>query len=468
MRNFLRINNIRRTFYYLKKNGLLHTYYAVRERTAAKMQENYRFIAPTKETLLSQHKKSRDMTCRISIVVPLYNPKTEHFLAMVESVLAQSYPLFELILADAGENEEIAGHAARYIALDARIKYHRLPENKGISANTNAAIQYAAGDYIGLLDHDDLLTADALFEMAAAIEKALSSGNSLAFLYSDEDKFNGDSYFENHCKQKLNLDLILSNNYICHFLVIRSDIIKTLKLRPEYDGAQDYDLILRSIDMILGKAHNGSREEMIISTKHLKESVHHINKVLYHWRSHIGSTSENPRSKEYAYDAGKRAIEDFIRRRGYNGTVHHLRHLGYYRINYLPNIINQRPEVAVVGGKLINKNNKIAGGIYLSDGTCIYEGLHSEYSGYMHGAKLLQEAEAVDIRCMIISPAAEPIFEEIIGLPYLINPLTGRYNWNDELKKETDFKKISLSFCEKILTAGFTIVWDPQITEHLI
>ena len=469
MRNFLRLSNIKKTIYYLKKNGIKQTYYAAKERAIQEIRANYIYQPPRQEMLLRQREESMDGTIKFSIVVPVFDPHPAYFCAMAESVLAQSYPHFELILADAGKNAEIAALAEKYQQKDRRVKYHRLPENKGISGNTNLALQYTAGDYVGLLDHDDLLTPDALFEMAKGIATANEKGIRLGFLYSDEDKLGSDgvTYYDYHQKPELNLDLILSNNYICHFLVMRREMIQTLLLRPAYDGAQDYDLCLRAIEMLLGKAFGRNTDELKISHRRLQEAVCHVDKVLYHWRCHPDSTAENPQSKEYAYEAGKRAIEDFIRRRGYNGTVHHTRHLGFYRIEYLPDILSLRPEIGVVGGKLLNRQNKITGGIYLADGTPVYNGLYKEYSGYMHRAILWQEAEAVDIRVMKVSPLAAEIFEDITGLPYLVNPRNGRFDWRGGLKEEADFKKISLAFCQKVTDAGFTIVWDPRMIERL-
>jgi len=401
---------------------------------------------------------------------------------MIESVINQSYPHFELILTIAETNTDEITHVIKSFN-DNRIKPHHLTENKGISANTNEALDLTTGDYIGLLDHDDLLTPDALFEIAQKINEATIQNIKPAFLYSDEDKFDGQNYFEYHSKPKLNLDLILSNNYICHFLVMRRDIIQILKLRTEYDGAQDYDLCLRAISLLmdesinpnnevknsyaLGKAQDIKASKTQLSLTHVKNSIIHVNKVLYHWRTHPASTAENPGSKMYAYEAGKRAIEDFLRNRGLNAEVHHTRHLGFYRIEYIPDIFTQRPEVGVIGGKLLNRQNKITGGIYLADGTNPYEGLHKEYSGYMHRASLMQEAEAVDIRVMKISEQVKDIFEEVVGQPYLENKNNGRYDWRNGFKNEVDFKKISIQFCEKIRTAGYTIVWNPQLIEKL-
>ncbi len=469
MGNILKISNVKKTLYYMRKNGIRQTYYAAKERTAREIRDSYVYQPPSEQTLASQRRNSAAMTGKISLAVPVFDPDPLCFRAMLESVICQSYPHWELILADAGTSEEIAAVIKEYQEKDDRIRPRRLPENKGISGNTNQALQFATGDYVGLLDHDDMLTADALYEMAAAIREGEEAGYLPYLLYSDEDKCDkeGKSFYEYHQKHELNLDLILSNNYICHFLVMRRELLQTLELRPSYDGAQDYDLVLRAIDYMMGKAVKRSAEEWIISHRHVKQGVRHIDKVLYHWRCHPNSTADNPQSKEYAYEAGKRAIEDFLRKRGWNSLVSHTRHLGFYRVDYIPDELSLRPEVGIIGGKLINKNNKIAGGIYMADGTPVYNGLHKEYSGYMHRASLRQEAEAIDIRCMQVSPAAEQYLEEVIGLPYLANPKKGRFDWKGGLKEEADYKKISLQFCKKVRDAGFLIVWDPNMIERL-
>ena len=469
MPNILHPANIRKTLRYLAKNGLLQTYYAARERGEEARCDKYDYLPPSAQTLAIQREHSTEMALTFSIVVPVCDPWPGHFQAMLASVLAQSYPHFELILADAGENVEIATLVAACPATDARIKYLRLPENKGISANTNAALVHASGDYVGLLDHDDLLTPDALYEMASAIQEADSQNKHPLLLYSDEDKCSQDDggsyhYHDHHQKPELNLDLIMSNNYICHFLVMRRDLICDLQLRSAYDGAQDYDLVLRAMDYLLGPADEPGQEMPMHRTR---EAVIHVSRVLYHWRSHPGSTAENSRSKAYAYEAGRRVVADFIRQRGICGTVSHGRHLGFYRVDYEPDILSQRPEVGVVGGRLMDKRNKITGGIYATDGTSLYHGLHKYYSGYMHRATLQQEAAAVDIRCMRISPRLYDIFEAVCGLPYQPQPENGRFDWHHAMKAETDFKQLSLAFCEKARAAGFLIVWDPWMQDEI-
>ena len=142
--------------------------------------------------------------------------------------------------------------------------------------------------YIGLLDHDDILTRDALYEMACALEKQEQNGIHPVFLYSDEDKCDGEAQntYEPHRKTDFNLDLLLSNNYICHFLVMDAAVMKRLRLRTGFDGAQDYDLVLRAAGQVL----EGTPEEAYV----------HIPKILYHWRCHRNSTASNPASKTYA------------------------------------------------------------------------------------------------------------------------------------------------------------------------
>ncbi|GFI45036.1 hypothetical protein IMSAGC019_00346 [Lachnospiraceae bacterium] len=145
----------------------------------------------------------------------------------------------------------------------------------------------------------------------------------------------------------------------------------------------------------------------------------------------------------------------------------HLRHLGFYRVDYQPDLLMNRPDTAVVGGKLIGKDKKVAGGIYTAEGEPLYLGLHKEYSGYMHRACLQQEAEMVDVRCMKVSREAEAILEEMIGLPYLPHPGTGRFDWQDCLKECVDYRELSLKFCEKVREKGYRIVWDPAMTEKI-
>lgn len=451
--------NVRKTWRYLRKNGLKQAYYAVRERIEQEKGQEYIYTPPQYECLQEQSRETAEEKLRFSILVPAYETKEAYLREMLDSVFAQSYGNFELILADASESDAVERVVKTYT--DKRMIYRRLQNNVGISANTNQALMYATGDYAALLDHDDVLTEDALYEMAKVIRECEKEDIQLQMLYSDEDKFDVmGHYYEPNIKPRFNLDLLLSNNYICHFLVMKRQLMQELAFRSVCDGAQDYDLVLRAVGVMLGKDKRKTKKEEL--------PIAHIPKVLYHWRCHAASTAQNPASKQYAYDAGKRALEDFLRSREWKGSVLHTRHLGFYRVEYQPDLMENRPDVAVIGGKLLDKKNKITGGIYDEEGNCPYAGLHKEYSGCMHRAALMQEAETVDVRCMKVSPQAGKILEEMLGLPYLYHPKNGRFSWRDCLKEDVDYVAFSQSFCKRIKDSGFRIVWDPDMTEKII
>lgn len=460
MGKIFKISNFKKTIHYLKKNGIKQAYYAVRERVGEEKADEYTYEALSSESLEEQRREGKAFSCKFSILVPAYETNETYLRDMVDSVLNQTYGKFELIIADASETARVEQVISTYE--DERILYKRLKQNGGISVNTNQALMYASGDYAGLLDHDDVLTPNALYEMASRIEAAVKDNIELQLLYSDEDKCNGEGtvFFDVNKKPEFNLDLILSNNYICHFLVMKRQLMQEIGFRSVCDGAQDFDLVLRTVNYLLGKDKKRNRIK--------KLPIAHIPQVLYHWRCHEASTAENPESKRYAYDAGKRAVEDFLRVREWKGKVSHIRHLGFYRVDYQPDLLSNRPDVGLVGGRLLNKENKITGGIYTADGTSLYQGLHKEFSGYLHRAALQQEAEMIDIRCMKASPEAEAVLEELLGLPYLKNPKNGRFDWQDCLREEADYLKISKKLCDRVRELGMRIVWDPAMTEKIL
>ena len=183
--------NIKKTWYYLQKNGVSNTYYAVLERFYAKKSnlypdKGYGYHMLSNAELDRQRQVVFKKAYKFSILVPMYETKPEFARAMIDSVLSQTYPHWELILADASKSTMVEDTVKEYA--DERIRYHRLAKNAGISENTNAALALAEGDYIGLLDHDDLLTPDALFEIMSRMEQAENEGKRVAFIYSDEDK----------------------------------------------------------------------------------------------------------------------------------------------------------------------------------------------------------------------------------------------------------------------------------------
>lgn len=249
----------------------------------------------------------------ISILVPAYETPADFLCQMIDSVLKQSYKKLELCIADGSITDQVEKLARKYERRDPRLRYRRLKKNLGISENTNAALLMAAGEYVGLLDHDDLLLPGALYEVA----KALGELKTADALYTDEDKVNMDlsHHFQPHFKPDFNSEYLLSNNYICHFFVVRRDLaLETGGFRGEFDGAQDYDFILRCTE----KA----------------EKVLHIPKVLYSWRCHEASTANNPESKLYAYEAGKRAVAAHLKRMGTPGKVLGTSNYGFHRIRF--------------------------------------------------------------------------------------------------------------------------------------
>lgn len=251
----------------------------------------------------------------ISVVVPAYHTPEVFLREMVDSLRNQSYSNWELCIANASpKDEEMRKVLKAYMDQDSRIRVKELSENLGIAENTNEAFGLATGEFVGLLDHDDLLAPDALYE----IVELLNKDESYDVVYTDEDKVTTDlsEHFQPHLKPDFNLDLLRSNNYICHFFVARRALVKrTGGFRKEFDGAQDYDFIFRCVE--------GARK------------IGHVPRILYHWRTHKASTADNPASKLYAFEAGKKAIEGNLARAEIKGAmVHHTPDYGFYDVTY--------------------------------------------------------------------------------------------------------------------------------------
>ncbi len=277
------------------------------------------------EILKKQRKNQPKKGPKISVVVPAYCTPEKFLREMLDSLQGQSYENWELCIANASpEDATMEKVLNEYMAEDKRIQVRKLEENLGIAENTNQAFQMASGEFIALMDHDDLLEPDALYELAELLLK----DSELDVVYTDEDKVTTDltEYFQPHFKPDFSPDLLRSNNYICHLLVVRRSLVEQVGgFRREYDGAQDYDFVLRCTE----KARK----------------IGHVPRVLYHWRTHRASTSDNPVSKMYAFDAGKRAIEAHLERCGEKGIVSHTKDLGFYRVEYP---IEGNPLVSVI------------------------------------------------------------------------------------------------------------------------
>ncbi|WP_158561799.1 MULTISPECIES: glycosyltransferase family 2 protein [unclassified Roseburia] len=290
---------------------------------------------PNAKKLKKQRAEKLDYEPCISIIVPTYKTPEKFLKEMIDSVRNQSYENWELCIGDGSVTEDTVKNVVEsYQKKDKRIKMLCLSENLGIAGNTNAALSIATGDYMALLDHDDILAPDALYEVVKWMNEHYKDETDV--IYTDEDKVSFDlkDYFEPHFKSDYNLDLIRSNNYICHLFVARKSIVDQVGgFRKEYDGSQDYDFILRCIEQ----------------SKH----VEHVPKVLYHWRCHPGSTAANQESKMYCYEAGKRAIEDHLKRMGEDDCqVVMTEHLGFYHVIYP---IREQKKVSII---IPNKDQK--------------------------------------------------------------------------------------------------------------
>lgn len=227
-----------------------------------------------------------------SIVVPLYNTPVPFLREMIDSVYSQFYQKWELLLVNSTpENNELAKELQQI--RDSRVKVIELDKNYGIAGNTNRGIEAASGDYIVFFDHDDLLDPMALFEYASV----LRDDASVDAIYCDEDFLNEEgSFVAPHFKSDFNLDLLRCHNYITHLLAVRALFAKELQLDSSFDGAQDYDFLLRLVERT--------------------DEIAHVSKVLYHWRISDSSTAKSAGNKGYADDAGRRALQAHYNRLG--------------------------------------------------------------------------------------------------------------------------------------------------------
>lgn len=239
----------------------------------------------------------RDVT--FSILVPLYNTPEKFLRQAIESVIAQTYPKWQLCLADGSDEAHatVGKICQEYADKDDRITYQKLSENKGISGNTNACLAMARGNYIALFDHDDVLHPSVLYEyMKVICEKDAD------YIYCDEATFHGNKTIDDmitlHFKPDYAPDNLCANNYICHFSAFKRTLLEGTELfRSEFDGSQDHDMILR----LTAKA----------------KCVAHVPKLLYYWRSHAGSVASDISAKSYAIEAAKGAVAAHLREEGW-------------------------------------------------------------------------------------------------------------------------------------------------------
>lgn len=314
-------NKIEKGLMYLQHYGVKRTVTKTFLKAIGHDQEHYSYRKFLKEHPLTEEEldKQRHTVFTynpvISIVIPLYNTPEKFLTELIESFLNQTYPNWQLCLGDGSPKDGLKDIILKATGgqWDDRIRYKKLTDNTGIAGNTNAAMELATGAYIGFTDHDDLITPDAMFYIA----KALNEDSTIEALYSDEDKIDmeGKEYFLPHFKSDFNIDLLCSHNYITHLFVARADLVKASGgIKSEFDGAQDHDFDLRILEQCT--------------------NIYHIPRVLYHWRTHPASTADHPEAKMYAYDNGRRAVEEHYKRIGVPARVELDTHLGYYRTIY--------------------------------------------------------------------------------------------------------------------------------------
>ena len=333
---------LRRAKNYIKNNGIkksikrlfekIKEFFKGKKRSKEEQQNYLEWIKnnePNEKELEVQRKYKFKINPKISIIVPMYNTPEKYFKELVNSLKEQTYSNFELCLADGSEKK--AEFIDDIIKDDKRIKYKHLDENKKISGNSNEGINMATGEYIALLDHDDIIPKFSLYE----IVKAINENPDVDFIYTDEDKIyeEKENRMGPHFKPDYAIDTLRSYNYICHFSIFKKELMDKLGgFRDEYNGSQDYDIILRA-------------------TENAKKIVH-IPKILYHWRINQNSVASSASAKPYAYVAAKEAIRASLKRRNVEATVEDSTILGLYRLKYK---FKGNPLVSII---MLNKDHK--------------------------------------------------------------------------------------------------------------
>ena len=235
----------------------------------------------------------------LSVIIPVYNVKREYLVECLESILKQSYPNFEIILIDDNSSNIETLNTLKEYENNSKIKIKYRKTNGMISVASNDGIKLAKGEFLVLVDNDDKLDQNAFYYLVEALNK----DRTLDFIYTDEDKMDiHGKYFEPHFKPDYSPDTLMGMNYICHLSCLRTSLVREVGgFRKDYDGSQDYDLFLRILD----------------KTKR----IYHVPRILYHWRETPSSTSLALGNKSYAYIAGKKALEDTLKRRNIKGEV---------------------------------------------------------------------------------------------------------------------------------------------------
>ena len=284
-----------------------------------------RIMRVSRQELFAQRKTKFSYAPKFSVVVPLYHTPAKFLKDFVRSMMYQSYANWELCLVNASpEDVHLTSLLENWAMRDKRIRVIRLEKNLGIAQNTNAGIAASTGEFIAFLDHDDFLEPDALFCYADALNK----DKTIDVFYSDEDKTDeyAAHYFYPHFKSDFNIDLLHANNYMCHFLAVRKSLVDTVGgLNEKFDGAQDYDFVLRLTE----------------NTK----KIYHCPRILYHWRCSNQSTAANQGNKMYAIHAGKAALNAHYKRIGWNARAQEGAVDGWYQTKFT---LKEEPLVSIL------------------------------------------------------------------------------------------------------------------------
>lgn len=284
-----------------------------------------RIMRVSRQELFAQRKTKFSYAPKFSVVVPLYHTPAKFLKDLVRSMMYQSYANWELCLVNASpEDVRLTSLLENWAMRDKRIRVIRLEKNLGIAQNTNAGIAASTGEFIAFLDHDDFLEPDALFCYADALNK----DKTIDVFYSDEDKTDeyAAHYFYPHFKSDFNIDLLHANNYMCHFLAVRKSLVDTVGgLNEKFDGAQDYDFVLRLTE----------------NTK----KIYHCPRILYHWRCSNQSTAANQGNKMYAIHAGKAALNAHYKRIGWNARAQEGAVDGWYQTKFT---LKEEPLVSIL------------------------------------------------------------------------------------------------------------------------
>jgi hypothetical protein len=284
----------------LKKKKIYELTYFTKEDIKYQKQVRKNRITGKKIKTLEKEIESFEFQPKISVVMPVYNVEQQWLEQAIESIFSQVYQNWELCIADdASPSPHIKEVLNLYKNRGKRVKIKYLESNRGISGASNEALSLTTGQYVALLDHDDVMSRDSLFE----IVKLLNAHPEAELIYTDEDKLSmGGLHLRPVFKPDWDPDLLLTYNYICHLLVCKRELVERAGgFRLGFEGSQDYDLLLRMTE--------------------LTDNIFHIPKVLYHWRMIPGSAAFVVDAKSKAFERAKRALEDALQRRGIRGEV---------------------------------------------------------------------------------------------------------------------------------------------------